>query len=96
MYILNVCYSKLPEQIAPHIDTHNVWVKKYFNEGVFLSAGPKKSKLGGVILVKSIEKDKLMKILAQDSYVQADVADYQIIEVDFKLAATDLENLIGC
>lgn len=36
-----------------------------------------------------------MKILAEDSYVKADVADYQIIDVDCKLSAPALEKLIG-
>ena len=96
MYILVVNYSQTPELVAPHIETHGAWVKKYFNEGVFLAAGPKKNKLGGVILAHSIEKEKIMQIISEDSYVKADVADYQVIEIDCKLTANGLEHLIGC
>ena len=96
MYILAVHFSQTPEVVAPEVEAHGVWVKKYFDEGIFLAAGPKKSKLGGAILVSSIEKKKLLKILAEDSYVKADVADYQIIDIDCKLAAQGFEKLIGC
>ena len=95
MNVLIVNYIKQSEEVKPHIDAHNIWVKKYFDEGIFMAAGPKKSKLGGVILAKTIDKSKLLKILAEDSYVQYDVAEYQIIEVDFKLTETGLEKLLN-
>lgn len=94
MYLLIVSYTKPAEEVLAHIESHSVWVKKYFNEGVFLIAGPKKSKLGGAILVKSINKDLLKKIIAEDSYVQADVAEYQIVDFDCKAIAPGLELLI--
>ena len=96
MYILAVHFSQSPEMVAKEAETHSAWVKKYIDEGIFLAAGPKKSKLGGVILVRSMDKKNLMKILEQDSYVKADVAEYQIIDIDCKLAAKDFEKLIGC
>ena len=41
--------------------------------------------------MKGIEKEKLMEILSEDSYVQADVAEYQIIDFDCKIAQSALE-----
>lgn len=93
MYLLVVSYVKPAEEVTPHIETHSVWVRKYFQEGIFLMAGQKKSKLGGAILVKSIDKALLRKILAEDSYVIADVAEYQIIDLDCKATAPGLELL---
>lgn len=93
MFILNVSYSKNPSEVEPHIKSHGVWVGRYLKEGVFLFAGPKKSGLGGVIAVQSMPKEKLLQILAEDSYVQADVADYQIIDFDCKAAQATLEAL---
>jgi uncharacterized protein YciI len=95
MYILNVSFIKPADEVAPHIPTHSAWVTKYFAEGLFLMAGPKKSKLGGVIITKSMDKKLLMKILAEDSYVIEDVAEYQIIDIDCKVSASGLELLIG-
>lgn len=93
MYLLVVSYTKSPEEVAPHLSTHAAWVKQHLDAGIFVFAGPKKSKLGGVILTKSIDKNTLTKILAGDSYVTADVAEYQIIDFDCKVAAQPFELL---
>ncbi len=96
MYLLVISYVKPAEEVTPHIETHSSWVKKYFQEGVFLMAAQKKSKLGGAILVKSIDKCLLKKIIAEDSYVTADVAEYQIIDLDCKATSPGLELLASC
>lgn len=96
MYILNVNYTSQPENVLVHAESHSAWVKKYIENGTFLFAGPKKSKLGGAILVKSIDKPCLMKILGEDPYVQNDVVEYQIIDFDCKLVATELQSLFSC
>jgi uncharacterized protein YciI len=93
MFLLNVSYTKAPAQVEPQIKAHGDWVTRYLNDGIFLFAGPKKSGLGGVIAVKAIEKQRLMTILSEDSYVQADVAEYQIIDFDCKIAHSALESL---
>ena len=94
MYVLVVSFSKSPEFVTPHVETHSMWVKKYIDKGIFLAAGPKKSKLGGVILAKNIDKENLKKILEEDSYVQNDVVDYQIIDMNFRLSSDEFKFLI--
>lgn len=93
MYLLNISYSQPPATVEPYVPSHGVWVKRHLDAGTFLFAGPKKSGLGGVILVKSIPKPELLKILAEDSYVQAEVVDYQIVDFDCKVAAPNLGTL---
>ncbi len=93
MYLLNLSYIKSPAQVEPENKAHLEWVKKYLAEGTFLFAGAKKSGLGGILAVKSIDKTALMAILAEDSYVKADVAEYQIVDVDIKLAQPAYELL---
>jgi uncharacterized protein YciI len=93
MFLLNVSYIKAPEEVAPHIAAHGEWVKQHFREGIFLFAGPKKSGLGGLIGVKAIDKQRLLMILAEDSYVKADVAEYQIIDFDCKATQSEIDAL---
>jgi len=88
MYLLNVSYTSQPENVQQHAQTHSAWVTKYIESGVFLFAGPKKSKLGGVLLAKSMDKSALMEILQEDSYVQNDLVEYQIIDFDCKLLSS--------
>ncbi|PRC92336.1 YciI family protein [Solimicrobium silvestre] len=93
MFLLNISYIKSLDQVEPQMKAHGEWVMRYLNEGIFLFGGPKKSGMGGVIGVKSIEKQQLMSILAEDSFVQADVAEYQIMDFNCKLADVKLESL---
>ncbi len=93
MYMLIVDYIKPAESVEPHIPPHGIWVKKYIDQGIFLFAGPKKSKLGGVILAKSMDKKQLMAIIAEDPYVSQDVAEYRVIDFDAKLTIPELDYL---
>ncbi len=93
MFLLIVGYTQSPKQVAVHAPAHAEWVKQYIEEGVFLFAGPKKSKLGGAILVKSMDKQKLKAIIVEDLFVKADVAEYQIIDFDCKTTSQQLSFL---
>lgn len=93
MYLLNISYSQPPAAVQPHIASHGAWVKQHIEDGSFLFAGPKRSGLGGVILASAMPKPALLALLAADSYVLADVADYQIAEFDCKIAAPQLQSM---
>jgi len=95
MYVLNVSYAQSPAAVEPHIPSHGVWVRKYLEAGVILAAGPKRSGLGGALLVRSIPRAELNQMIAEDSYVQAGVAEYQVIDFDCKATVDALHLLKG-
>lgn len=93
MYILICDFIKIPSDVVPHVEPHSQWVKKYVARGIFVAAGPKKNQLGGAILVKSIDRQELMAMIAEDPYIIEAVAEYRIIDVNFKLTIDELEIL---
>lgn len=93
MFLLNLSYIKSPAVVEAENPAHLAWVRKYLADGTFLFAGAKKSGLGGILAVKSMDKRDLVGILAEDAYVIADVGEYQITEVDIKLAQPAYESL---
>jgi uncharacterized protein YciI len=93
MYLLDISYSQSVANVEPHIASHGAWVQKHVADGTFLFAGPKKSGLGGIILARSIPRPELEALLDADSYVQARVAEYHIVEFDAKLTAATLAEL---
>ncbi|GGP27518.1 YciI family protein [Silvimonas amylolytica] len=95
MYVLTASYAQSPAAVEPHIASHAAWVKRYLDAGVFLAAGPKRSGLGGVILVHVPSREALREILAEDSYVIADVVNYTIDEIEFKATVPELAALKG-
>lgn len=93
MYLLNVSYNQSPTKVEPHVPSHSAWVKQHLDDGTFLFAGSKKSGLGGVILVKSIPRAELQKLMSEDSYAKAEVVEYQILDFDCKATSPELKVL---
>ena len=94
MFLLNISYKVQPSAVEPHAQTHGAWVKKHIDSGAFLFAGPKKSGLGGIIVTRTLERKQLQELVAQDSFVQADVADYEIVEFVSKIAASGVAGML--
>ncbi|MCC2624450.1 MAG: cyclohydrolase [Burkholderiales bacterium] len=69
-------------QLDPHRAKHIEWVEQYIKSGDFIMAGPLREKRGGIIISKSMDKDKLMKILAEDSFVIEKLVEIEIINFD--------------
>lgn len=95
MYILIASYARPPAEVEPHIPAHGAWIRQHMDSGAILAAGPKKSGLGGALLVRAMPRAELDALLAQDSYVQSGVADYQITDLDWKLTSANLTALKG-
>jgi len=95
MLLIISTYTAELARIEPHRKTHSEWVSKYIDRGIFLLAGPKKTKSGGVILAKSIDKEELKTILSEDSYEEAGVVESQIVEFDCVLSQPELAQLSG-
>ena len=67
-------------QVDPHRAQHIEWIEKYFKSNDFIMAGPRRGKNGGVILSQSMDKNKLMKILEEDSFVKENLVEMQIVD----------------
>ena len=59
---------------------HRVFLERQFAAGVFVIAGPKVPREGGIIVASAIERDRLDTILAEDPFAQQKLAHYDVIE----------------
>lgn len=91
MFFLNFSFTKTPADAEPVSPLHGAWVKKYLDEGIFVMAGGKTSGLGGLIVVKSIDKAHLRAVLSEDPYLLEDIGEYQISEINIKLTQPEFE-----
>jgi uncharacterized protein YciI len=64
MYVINLIYTASLERIDDALEAHRAFLTKQFDAGVFVAAGPKVPRDGGIILAVRIERDKLDEILA--------------------------------
>ncbi|MFA3115487.1 MULTISPECIES: YciI family protein [Acinetobacter calcoaceticus/baumannii complex] len=83
MYIIDLTYNRPMNEVNALFDVHIAWVQKYLDNGIFIAAGSKSPRTGGVILAKSISADELNQIVLEDPYQQ--VADYTVVNVDISL-----------
>lgn len=94
MFLIISNYVVPGEQVDPHREQHAAWVKQYIDSEDFILAGPRRGKIGGVILSKSMDKNRLMKILSEDSFVAEDLVEIQIVDFDAPLMSEALKSLL--
>ncbi|UQY43421.1 YciI family protein [Erwinia sp. PK3-005] len=91
MYIINLSYHRPIEEVEALTDAHLSWLKRYFDADVFIAAGRKDPRSGGVIMAKDIDRSRLDTILAEDPFVA--VAHYEVIKVNISLTSEALKAL---
>ncbi|WP_158784054.1 YciI family protein [Pantoea sp. BAV 3049] len=93
MYIVSLNYTRPLEEVEAVLDAHLTWLDKYFDAGVFIAAGRKDPRTGGLIIAADIDRERLNTILAEDAF-QA-VADYEVTKVNVTRAADEFAGLVG-
>lgn len=87
MYLIISNYVVPTTQVDPHRAQHVAWIQRYIDSGDFIMAGPRRGKIGGVIVSRSMPIDKLMKIMAEDSFVSENLVENQFVDFDAPLTA---------
>lgn len=93
MYIVFLSYTRPMEEVEALLEPHVAWINRYFAEGIFISAGRKDPRTGGMIMVKDIARERLDSILAEDPF-QA-VARYDVTRVNITRSAQAFSALTG-
>ncbi|MCC9621298.1 YciI family protein [Thalassospira sp. MA62] len=92
MFVVSVNYKAPLDQVDVHIEGHLAWLKSGFDQGMFLAAGGKVPRDGGMILARG-DRKALEAELKNDPFNQHDLADYVITEFDPALVADGLDIL---
>lgn len=80
MYVINLTYIVPLEQVDDALEAHRAFLNEQFEAGVFVAAGPKVPRDGGVILAINLEREQLDALLATDPFAQQKVARYEVTE----------------
>ena len=80
MYVINLRYTGALAEIDDALEEHRLFLERYFAAGVFVMAGPKVPRDGGVIIASGIERARLDEIIAEDPFARQQLAHYEIIE----------------
>jgi len=93
MYIVSLSYFRPVEEVETLLEPHIQWLDRYFAAGVFIAAGRKDPRTGGILLVKDIDRARLDTLLAEDPFVA--VANYEVTKLNVTRAAEEFAALVG-
>ena len=93
MYVVSLTY-KVPEEIVEfHLPAHVEWLQTAFDDGVFMVAGRKIPRTGGLLL-SNAARTVLDASLAKDPFYVNGVADFEVMEFHANRVAPGYENLL--
>ena len=81
MFIVLLRFSDNREQAGHFMDDHKAWIKRGFDDGVFLLVGSLQPDQGGGIIVHNTTLGDLQDRLNDDPFVTENVVGVEIMEI---------------
>ncbi|MDJ0944881.1 MAG: hypothetical protein QNJ30_15540 [Kiloniellales bacterium] len=94
MFIVLLKFSENREKASQFMDGHVDWVKRGFEDGVFLLTGSLQTGLGGGILAHGTSRAELQSRVEADPFVAEKVVEAEILELAPSNAEARLEFLL--
>ena len=95
MYIVFLKFSANKSKASQFMDGHKAWIKRGFDDGVFLLTGSLEPKLGGGILAHNTSLIDLQRRVNDDPFVVEDVVKSEVFELDPGKAEARLQFLVN-
>ncbi|MDH3545691.1 MAG: hypothetical protein OEN22_01240 [Gammaproteobacteria bacterium] len=81
MFVVLLKFSDNKDQVGQFMEGHKDWIKRGFDDGVFLLAGSLQPNQGGGILAHNTSLTDLQSRLNDDPFVAENVVSVEIIEI---------------
>ena len=81
MFIILLKFSNNKAQAGQLMEAHNEWIKRGFDEGVFLLVGSIQPNSGGGIVAHNTSLAELQSRVNEDPFVKEDIVNAEIIEI---------------
>lgn len=95
MFVVFLRFSAGRDQAGQLMQAHKDWLKRGFDDGVFLLAGSLQPQAGGMILASGITRAQLEDRVSGDPFVMEDVVQAEIVAVTPSKADPRLEFLLA-
>ena len=95
MFIVLLKFSNNKGQAGELMDGHNEWLKRDFDDGVFLLGGSLQPNMGGAIMANNTTLPDLQKRVNEDPFVASNVVNPEILEITPAKADERLEFLLN-
>jgi uncharacterized protein YciI len=81
MFIVLLKFSSNKDQASQFMEGHKEWIKRGFDDGVFLLAGGLQPSLGGGIVAHNTSLSDLQNRVNDDPFVAGNVVNAEILEI---------------
>jgi len=81
MFIVLLKFSDNKAQAGEFMEGHNLWIKRGFDDGVFLVVGSLQPNLGGGIVAHNTSLSDLQSRVNDDPFVAENVVSAEILEI---------------
>ncbi len=95
MFIVLLKFSGNKGQAGQFMEGHNEWIKRGFDDGVFLLVGSIQPNAGGGIVAHNTTLSDLQNRVNEDPFVAEDVVSAEILEITPRKADERLQFLLG-
>ncbi len=92
MFIVTLTYTVPNDEVDRHLEGHMAWLKEGYAKGLFLAAGRRVPRTGGIILADG-DREAVEAMLRRDPFHTNGVSEYVISEVNITSTAQGLEGL---
>ena len=82
MFMILLKFSANKAQAGQFLEGHKDWLKRGFDDGVFLLAGSLQPNKGGGIVAHDVSLPALQRRVAEDPFVAEDVVSAEILEIE--------------
>ena len=95
MFVVTLKFSTNKGRAGQFMDGHVEWLKRGFDDGVFVLAGSLQPNLGGGIVAHNTSLSELQSRVNDDPFVKENVVAAEILEITPSRADERLEFLVG-
>ena len=81
MFVILLKFSDNKAQAGQLMDAHNEWIKRGFDDGVFLLVGSLQQGLGGGIVAHNTSLEDLQGRVNEDPFVEENVVSAEVLEI---------------
>ena len=94
MFIVLLKFSDNREQAGEFMEGHNDWIRRGFEDGVFLLVGSLQPGLGGGIVAHNTSLSELQNRVNEDPFVKENIVRAEVLEISPAKADARLEFLL--
>lgn len=81
MFLLLSTYHAPLDTMDALLPEHRAYLDRYRDDGVFLLWGRRVPRTGGLIVADGVDRQRIDAVAAEDPFVQAGAATYEVIEI---------------